>query len=532
MQASYHSSAAPTGDCVVYMRDTGICKQSIRGRAPATVNTGAGFHHTKVTSLKWSEDGTHIAIVSERGVKIVELEPLLDIARLDNGSGGLGKIAFAEFVGNDHLLAIWEFGKTKLWHIHSGKAVDLPDVKTTCDGRAWQTRPGSAKGGPRLFAMLSRMAADDHLAINFSTSSQALPLVKLPTHDAHSISWSPDGRWLAVLDVPTASQGLHIYTPDGHLFRSCPSQNDNEHGLGIKDVTWSSDGRLLALAKFDGRVELLNTTTFTPLAVIEHSTTIDQRLLASEQQARIWQQTVSAANVRSYAEPSQPVSPPLSRLKPTSEPSELGIAELSFSCDGRYLASRDCRMLNTLWVWEASSLAAHSVLIQHSNIRKLHWHPSSPDTLMVDCAEGIAYVYDVSSSHAPQMFQTEARPRATLSWVRTATGAKLIIMATEKTAFHFIYPDGRDAEYEWSRNGSSMQGAAFAEGESEDSLFDVLSGRKPLPPKTNPSYTEMVDLDMEAEDTIDGGLEDTFREKRRAIETQQEVDPLDDSEFF
>jgi hypothetical protein len=105
-------------------------------------------------------------------------------------------------------------------------------------------------------------------------------------------------------------------------------------------------------------------------------------------------------------------------------------------------------------------------------------------------------------------------------------------MATEKTAFHFIYPEGRDSDNGPSRDGSPTRGAVDEEDDVEDSLFDVLSGRKPLPPKTDPSYTEMVDLDMEAEDTISGGLDDTFREKRRAIETQQEVDPLDDSEFF
>jgi WD40 repeat protein len=530
MQASYHSSASPDGDCIVYLRDTGICKQNIRGRAQTSANTGAGFHHSKVTSLAWSEDASQISVVSERSVKIIDIDRLLDTARLDNGSGGLGKIVTAEFVGNDHLLAIWEFGKTKLWHIHSGKAVELPDVKTTCDGAAWQTRPCSTNSGPRLFALLSRMAAEDHLALNFSSTKQALPLIKLPTSDAQSLSWSPDGRWLAILDVPTVSQGLHIYTPDGHLFRSYASQPEHESGLGIKDLAWSPDGRHLALAKFDGRVELLNTKTFTPLAVIEHSTIIDQTSLPSEQHARVWQQTVSAANVRSYLEPSQPVSPPLSRLKPTSEPSELGVGELSFSCDGRYLVTRDCRMLNTVWIWEAATLAAHSVLIQHSNVRRLHWHPSAPESLMIDCAEGIVYVYNVTAADAPQMFQTNARPRAILSWIRTASDASPIIMATEKAAFHFIYPDGGEGGYEKSMVGSPT--AAVESEEVEDSLFDVLSGRKPLPPKTNPSYTEMVDLDMEAEDTVNGGLDDTFREKRRVIETQQEVDPLDDSEIF
>lgn len=532
MQASYFSSASPQGDCVVYLRETGICKQNLHRRGPAIANTAASFHHTKVTSLRWSDDGSQVLIVSDRGVKVIEVGILLDNALLNNGSGGLGKIVSADFVGNEYLLAVWEFGKTKLWHVLSGKAADLTDIKMICDGRAWQTRPGAvADGKLRLFAMLHRAGAEDHLALNFSSLNHALPPIKLPTCDAQSLSWSPDGRWLAIVDVPTASPYLHIYTPDGHVFRSYPSSKDSEPGLGVKEIAWSPEGRLLALSKYDGRVELLNTKTFMPLAVIEHSSTIDQKSRPTETQARVWQQFVSASSVRTYKEPPQPVSPPLSRSKPTTEPFELGVAEMCFSCDGRYLATRDCRMLNTVWVWEVSTLvahSAHSVIMQHANVRKLLWHPAEPSLLLIDCAEEIATVYDVSSKAEPQMFPTSARPRAMLSWISTPRGGKTTIMATEKTTFKLIYPDGQD-DAGVQETLTADSGAEFEEGASEDSLFDVLSGRKPLPPKTNPSYTEMMDLDAEAEDTVDGEqLDDTFREKRKAAER----DPLDDSDFF
>lgn len=529
MQASYFSSASPRGDCIVYLRETGICKQNLHRKGPAIANTAASFHHTKVTSVRWSEDGSQILIVSDRGVKVIDVGILLDNALLNNGSGGLGKIVSAEFVGNEHLLAVWEFGKTKLWHVLSGKAVDLPDMKTICEGRAWQMRPNSNAKGLPLFAMLHRMGAEDHLVLSFSSLAHALPLVKLPTNDAQSLSWSPDGRWLAIWDVPTASPCLHIYTPDGHIFRSYLSAKDGEAGLGIKQLAWSPDGRQLALSKYDGRVELLNTKTFTPVAVIEHNTTIDQKALPSEDQARVWQQVVSAANVRTYTEPPQPVSPPLSSAKPTTEPHELGVAELCFSCDGRFLATRDCRMLNTVWVWEVSTLVAHSVIMQHANVRKLLWHPAEPSLLLIDCAEGLATVYDVSTTDEPKMFSTGARPRASLSWISTPRGGRTTIMATEKTTFKLIYPDGQDDADIQEPSPAVGGGEAFEEGASEDSLFDVLSGRKPLPPKTNPSYTEMMDLDVEAEDAVDGEqLEDTFREKKKAAMS----DPLDDSEFF
>ena len=51
-------------------------------------------------------------------------------------------------------------------------------------------------------------------------------------------------------------------------------------GLGIKAVTWTSDSRIVALSRFDGKIVLLNSRFFAPMAVIEHSTNIDQRPLA------------------------------------------------------------------------------------------------------------------------------------------------------------------------------------------------------------------------------------------------------------
>lgn len=416
--------------------------------------------------------------------------------------------------------------------MNSGKAIDLPDFKTISDGPTWQVRPGTRS--PSLFAVLSRIGAEDCLSLHFPSLKPPPPPSKLPAIDARSISWSPDGRWLAILDVPTASPSLHIYTPDGHLFRSYPSSKDEEPRLGVKSIAWSGDGRILALTKFDGLVELLNTRTFTPIAMIEHSTTIHQQNVEKEGQAPVWQEAVSPSNERSYSPQPQPFSPPLSRAKAGSEPQDLGVAEISSSCDGSYLATRDCRMLNTVWIWNMATLGAHVVLVQHSNVRRLIWHPNRPDMLLIDCAEGFAHIWNVASREAPIVFLTGSLAKAKLNWLEGHAEAKPILMVTEPSQFHLIYPEGQDELFEVDSRPASADGnILYDEGNSEDSLFEMLSGRKPLPPKTQPSYTEMIDLEAEAEEELDGGLDDTFREKRKAVQQiPTEVDPFDDSEIF
>jgi WD40 repeat protein len=430
--------------------------------------------------------------------------------------------------GNHHVLTTWEFGKAKLWHLNSGTATELPDVKTQADGVVWQIRPGTST--PPLFALLSRTFAEDHLALHFTSVDQAPALIKLATTDAQAISWSPDGRWLAVLDVPTATPNIHIYTPDGHLFRSCPSTKGDDDELGVKDMAWSPDGSALALARYDGRIELLDARTFSPLATIEHNTTIDQNVLSVNERAPVWQENVSVTNERTYSFAAQPLSPPLSRTKPSSDPVEQGIAEIAYSCNGHYLATRDCRMLNTVWIWNLPTLSAHAILVQHSNVRSLVWHPTRAESLMIDCAEGIVHLFDVSSSEPPRAHHTNCTPAAKLSWMYTSPISNLIVMVSSRSKFELLYPEGRNENDEATRSATPPAQSTYEEGASEDSLFEVLSGRKPLPPKTEPSYTERVDLDVESEDTEQGALEDTFREKHRPL--AEELDPLDDSQIF
>lgn len=529
-----NATASPLGDEVAYVRNNAhVLKHKIYWNEAPTSSYTDFPRDKKVKSLKWSADASQILAVWDAGINVMDSDRREDRVNIRNGSGSLGKIMSADFVGNDHLLVIWEFGKAKLWHMNSSKASDLPDLKTTCDGRAWGLRPGPPSQPLTLFALLSRIGAEDHLLLQFSSLEHKAAPIKLQTSDAQSISWSPDGKWLSVLDVPTANPSVYIYTADGHCFRSYPPSRDVDNGLGIKHLAWSPDGRLLALAKHDGRVELLNTKTFSPQAMIQHHTTIDQCALLPEQRAPVWQEEVSASYVRSYSLQPQPMSPPLSKTKQGPEPSDLGVAETCFSCDGSYIATRDCRMLNTIWLWNAATLSTQAVIIQHSDVRSLIWHPSQPDTLMIDCAEGIAHVFRVSSSGPPVAHATNNTPRALLSWISTPADAKPVIMARSMNRFEFIFPDGNDHELRGtSRPQTRAEQVPFEDGASEDSLFEVLSGRKPLPPKTEPSYTEMVDLDIEAEDTMGGGLEDTFREKKQAVQAQAEVDPFDDSEIF
>ncbi|KAK5164552.1 uncharacterized protein LTR77_009758 [Saxophila tyrrhenica] len=505
-----------------------------------------------ITGLQWNSESNRIVVASAKLIEVIDLDDADHRIRLDNGSGGFGRFANAEFVGSELLLVVWEFGKAKLWDLTTGKGVDLADVKGSCAGARWQLRPGR-EGRTGTLALLSRIGAEDVLNLYLPATQKLVGAVKLPTVDAQSIAWSPNGRWIGVLDVGTASRGVHFLTPDGNLYRSYPAAKESETlGLGIKAIVWAQNSQLVALTRFDGSIVLLNTRTFAPRAVIEHTTTIDQRAnTSSELQAPIWEETVPASGERSYAVVPQPFSPPLSRTKTTTEPAELGIAEATFSCDGSWLATRDERMLNTVWIWNMATLNAHAVLVQHSNVRKLHWHPTRPDELLLDCGEGIAHFFSPISSNPPTIIPASISPTATLSYLHSPFDSNPAVLATTKSIFRILHPSGqledpptppphREPASSSSSNPAKAAAeaeASFISGASEDSLFDVLSGRKPLPPKTDQSYTERIDFEVETEEDTSTGVDDTFREKRTNTTKPQQVergvvDWEDDSEIF
>ena len=488
-----------------------------------------------ITSLKWNEDSNRIVILSAQLIEVIDLDDASHRVRLDNGGAGFGRFVSAEFVGSSQLLATWEFGKSKLWNLSNGKGAELCELKMTSDGERCRVRPGVGDAARRTLAMLSRPGADDVLNLYFPALQKQLASVRLPTTDAQSICWSPDGRWITVLDAPTISPNVHFYTPDGHYFRSYPVADEgNIYALGTKSVVWSQDSQTVGLTRCDGKIILLNSRTFTPLAILEHATTIDQRSLAAEGQASVWQETVSASGERSYVISPQPVTPPLSKIKSNVEPNDLGVAEARFSCDGTFLATRDARMLNSVWIWNILWLTAHAVIIQHHNVRKMHWHPTRPDTLMLDCGEGVPYLFQASSSHAPLALPMSAPGSALLSWLHSDADSKPTILAATKASFRLLYPEGQpEGVQHATAHGMAAAGAddSFEEGASDDSLFDVLSGRKPLPPKTEQSYTEQVDLEVETEEEdATERLDDTFREMKSRKPLP--ADPFDDSQIF
>lgn len=185
-------------------------------------------------------------------------------------------------------------------------------------------------------------------------------------------------------------------------------------------------------------------------------------------------------------------------------------------------------MLSTVWIWDTQTLRAQAVLIQHNNVRRMHWHPAKKDLLLLDCNDNIAYLYNVSSAEPPTPIEATLSVTPLFTFAPTqAKDSKPVVLAATRTAFTLIYPEGKDQAVEAGFSTPKQNDDSVV----EDSLFDVLTGKTPAPAKTQLSYTEQVDMDADLEGVM-AGLDDTFRAKREVTSSPMPPDPLDDSQIF
>lgn len=76
---------------------------------------------------------------------------------------------------------------------------------------------------------------------------------EIETSDAAGVSFSPDGRYVAVWDS-CLHYKIFIYSLGG---RQCGSYTAYENALGIKSVQWAPSSQLLSIGSYDQAVSVL-----------------------------------------------------------------------------------------------------------------------------------------------------------------------------------------------------------------------------------------------------------------------------------
>lgn len=492
-------------------------------------------------------------VADDSTTRIYDLRDEKWTAIINNGSGGMGKNVHVDFGRDENEVLVWsDFGsRVMVWCLQTGRSVEIRDPKYSGkDNRGWDYRPcieaQSTGGRGTVLALLCRSAGMDMLVLLAPRTYKVLRRVELATQDAQGLRWSGDGRWLAVWDAASVGYSLCIYTADGHLYRKIsrePSDEMNDwgiEGLGIKTVEWIPGNERLAVGGWDRRVRILSTRTFSPIVYLDHTAEI------CVTSASVYTEQLDARGSRSFTHTPQPAVPPKASVERNSSGlMKRGISILAFNKDGTLCATRDDSTPTTVWIWDLCSLQPRTILIMHSPIKSLQWHPTHPPHLLIETSHDSPTFYlhstqalakSTSSASTPDpgpptilsVSDSMARPigttvpKWTAKWLRTEADKKIALIAGHQQGYVLVWPDGKDQILRFEGQEGD---------ESDDSLYDILTGRTPVPPlrrtgrdvrgsdgsagSRDDDFVEEVVAQMEAVSGHDStvGLEDTFRER-------------------
>ncbi|TKX19378.1 hypothetical protein C1H76_8564 [Elsinoe australis] len=493
-------------------------------------------------SIQWSSSSNYLMMVSTQGVHAYSLQDSTINIHVSNGSASLGKIQAAEILSDGskaQLMVVWEFGRVNLWDLSTGRATEVGDLKMGGKGNPWALR--RCKGRPEVLVLLMRKDAQDVLSFYLPPSPTPFRSITLPTIDVQSIAWSACGQWLSVLDSPLSSKQLQIYSADGFLYRQCPAtthptppstphKEPQDLCLGYRSAVWSSG--LLALSEAQS-ISFLNTRTFsTKFSLSLNSIRTESRAL--EDNIVAYQETINAAEQRSYdLLTGQTIPVPIPKSS---------IIDVRFNRPGSFLSCRDEGNDSALYIIDMTRRRVHSILLQHITLRRAVWHPTRSTLLLVLSDDGTVHIWDVASNSAPLHIphSYEKRPEAgriEARWVCSTTSPtpeedKLaILLTTRKAGFQLLWPQGKPVP-SIDQMRASVNGGAEEGDVSEDSLYDILTGRTPLPELK----VRQVEMEVDKEETEK--LEDTFQEKigkvdEKVKEAGMQGESLeDDSEIF
>lgn len=390
---------------------------------------------TYSSRLSWTSDATLVVLQSADQVRVFSLVDTTIKRQISNGSAGLGSIAASQVIGQ-HVFVAWEFGTVQQWHLGTARCVNTAQVKLDRAGRPlWALRPGH---NTDIFAVISQTKGQVVLTLTLPPRSQTEQPFTLTSTDARALQWSTDGHWLAVLDSPLARHAVHVYTPDGHLFRSIPSLQHaliaTPSSLGFTTLKWSSTR--LALASPHQPTAILDTRSLSLVGTLDATSTSS---------LTGWRESIASDSTPSY----QYITGPSIPDKAIADHA----IDMDFNANGSMLAAQSSDTPSSITIWNLESRQPFSILILESPIKKMCWHPSDNHIIMLRCVDGALRIWDTSADSGPihvpcPLPAVKDTSRINAQWVNCplssqTAGRNAILVTDNKAGWILVWPNGR-----------------------------------------------------------------------------------------
>ena len=228
----------------------------------------------------WSPSSSRILVASAAEIRVYSTTNSQFSATITNPTSGTTKPVFVSFGATDNEICVFsEFGlKLTIFDLSTSRSVDINNPKFYNPGVAAKGisyRPVSLN-----LALLTRNGGKDIISIHDRDTLEVTRSWHPDTVDAQGISWSADGRWLAVWESASQGHRFLIYAADGYLYKTwngpIPTidETDLSLGPGIKLFDWNPSGTHVAIGDYSRRATVLSAPLFTEAMSLLHTPTI------------------------------------------------------------------------------------------------------------------------------------------------------------------------------------------------------------------------------------------------------------------
>ena len=225
----------------------------------------------------------------------------------------------------------------------------------------------SSKGN--FMALAERKNAKDLIGIYYINNKWSCIKKFYPeTEDLQNVKWSYDNSAILIPDSPTLCI-LYIYSPLGDLINKIELY---KYKMGIKSLNISPNGHYICLGLYDQSLRIFNNISYTCVTIFEHNFDILNNNTVNYYKEEIMNKDGETKYIQ--------LKPPIDLINvnilkniKNNNTTKIGISKMAFSFDNYFLATKNDKMPNILFIWDLNQMNLQFVLIQINEVVHFEW---------------------------------------------------------------------------------------------------------------------------------------------------------------
>ncbi|KAK8791133.1 hypothetical protein WA158_005764 [Blastocystis sp. Blastoise] len=346
----------------------------------------------KLDYFEWSSDSSLILCLYKK-YDVVDVYSLLDpkyMIRIAAHEEGMVGATFAH--DSTHVIVFSDFQlRTTVYSLNPKEGYNPRSMICYTDNDSFLIL-GSRNGGKDMINIIS------------TTTWTIINQFQVDSIDMESISFCKDDKCICIIDSPLY-YNVFIYTLNGTKITQINPYND---AMGCRRFAFSPSQPLLALGGYDQCIRVYNTISWKDQSIHIHTqesfvdnaaayieiskSDVYQSLQGQKATPKLENELKAAAGDTFFYVYRGAIDIALKKIQPRIEECKVGISNLSWSPDGRYVQSTSDNLPKAVWIWDIYRHRLHSIIIFKEVVTSVTWCPVA-FLLAIATASKMVYIW-------------------------------------------------------------------------------------------------------------------------------------------